>query len=111
MTKFLEKQLIAEYPDYFVEMYGEPEKTCMHHGIQCNDGWFNTIRNTCVMLKMAIESGAFKFTRIAKESETLQIDYDFDGPEEVKLKVSGIINAAKEGARSISEITGLAQLT
>lgn len=108
MTKFLEKQLIAEYPDYFVEMYGEPEKTCMHHGIQCNDGWFNTIRNMCVMIKMAIDSGSFKFTQIKEKLGMLRISSDFDGSEETKQKILEIINATEEKAKTISEITGLA---
>ena len=47
MKKELEAKLIERFPQYFVDMYGDPSKTCMACGCECGDGWFDLIFKLC----------------------------------------------------------------
>lgn len=55
MDKILEKYLIRKYPKIFVEMYGPANKTCMHSGIGCGNGWFHIIDLLCNKIQFLIE--------------------------------------------------------
>ena len=43
MTKDLEKRLSEEFPNLYKDIYGPMDKTCMHWGLECGDGWFDLI--------------------------------------------------------------------
>ena len=45
MNKILEKNLLKKYPKILKDMYGPMDKTCMHFGIECGDGWYYLIDN------------------------------------------------------------------
>lgn len=47
MKKELEAKLVERFPEYFVDMYGDPTKTCMAFGCECGDGWFDLIFKLC----------------------------------------------------------------
>jgi hypothetical protein len=56
MNNILEKYFIDTYPKIFVEMYGPVNKTCMHWGITCGDGWFHILDVLCHKIQNRIDS-------------------------------------------------------
>lgn len=58
MNKHLEKYFIETYPKIFSEMYGPVDKTCMHWGITCGDGWFNLLNALCYKIQSRIDKRA-----------------------------------------------------
>lgn len=55
MNKHLEKYFVETYPKIFSEMYGPANKTCMHWGITCGDGWFNLIDSLCGKIQARVD--------------------------------------------------------
>jgi hypothetical protein len=55
MNKLLEKHFIKKYPKIFRDMYGPMDKTCMHWGIETNDGWFFLIDWLCKSIQSYID--------------------------------------------------------
>lgn len=55
MNKLLEEYFIKTYPKIFRDMYGPVDKTCMHWGIQCDDGWFHILDILCSTIQNRIE--------------------------------------------------------
>jgi hypothetical protein len=51
MNKILEKNLLKKYPVILKNMYGPMDKTCMHFGIECGDGWYYLIDNLCASIQ------------------------------------------------------------
>ena len=43
MTKELEQKLLEKYPFILQDMYGPVDKTAMHWGITCGDGWYRIL--------------------------------------------------------------------
>lgn len=58
MNKHLEKYFVKTYPKIFLEMYGPVNKTCMHWGITCGDGWFNLLDSLCYKIQSRIDRRA-----------------------------------------------------
>lgn len=58
MNKHLEKYFVDTYPKIFSEMYGPVNKTCMHWGITCGDGWFNLLDSLCYKIQSRIDKRA-----------------------------------------------------
>lgn len=56
MNKHLEKYFVETYPKIFSEMYGPVDKTCMHWGIDCGDGWFNLLDSLCYKIQYRIDN-------------------------------------------------------
>jgi len=56
MEPQLEKYFVKTYPKIFRDMYGPPEKTCMHWGITCGAGWFFLLDNLCSKIQNHINS-------------------------------------------------------
>lgn len=65
MNSNLEKKLMEEFPYLYKDMYGPKDKTCMHYGITCGDGWFDIIYNLSSKLESMIISyiNSEKFTK------------------------------------------------
>ncbi len=51
MNKDLEKKLYEKYPLIFAEKDLPAEKSCMHWGIECGDGWYNLIDQLCAYIQ------------------------------------------------------------
>lgn len=82
MDKNLELKLKKDFPDFFIDLYGDPKVTCMAFGIQCGDGWYDLIRNCCLELKL--NKANIRFAQIKEKWGTLTIyvdvarDLDYD---------------------------------
>jgi hypothetical protein len=51
MNEKLQNDLIKTYPKIFKNVGGDETKTCMAHGIQCNDGWYDIIDSLCFKIQ------------------------------------------------------------
>ena len=47
MNKKLQNDLVKAYPNIFKNIGGDKTVTCMHWGIECNDGWYDLIYGLC----------------------------------------------------------------
>ena len=52
MNEKLQNDLIKTYPKIFKNVGGDETKTCMAHGIQCNDGWYDLLDSLCYRISM-----------------------------------------------------------
>ena len=52
MNEKLQDDLIKTYPKIFKNIGGDETKTCMAHGIQCNDGWYDLLDSLCYKISM-----------------------------------------------------------
>lgn len=76
MQKELESKLIAEFPSFFRDIYGDPRKTSMARGIECLDGWYDLIFETCTKIKNYCEDHPecdFYFAQIKEKFAVLTI--------------------------------------
>ena len=48
----LQKELATKYPKIFRNVGGDPMVTCMAHGIQCNDGWYDLLDSLCYRISI-----------------------------------------------------------
>jgi hypothetical protein len=51
MNEKLQNDLIKAYPKIFKNVGGDETKTCMAHGIQCNDGWYDLLDTLCYTMQ------------------------------------------------------------
>lgn len=48
MNKDKSKQLKADFPQIFTDLYDStPQESCMSWGIECGDGWYDLIHKLC----------------------------------------------------------------
>ena len=52
MNKKLQNDLVKAYPKIFKNIGGDETKTCMAHGIQCNDGWYDLLDSLCYRISI-----------------------------------------------------------
>ena len=52
MNEKLQNDLIKTYPKIFKNIGGDETKTCMAHGIQCNDGWYDLLDSLCYRISI-----------------------------------------------------------
>jgi hypothetical protein len=52
MNEKLQDDLVKTYPKIFKNVGGDETKTCMAHGIQCNDGWYDLLDSLCYRISM-----------------------------------------------------------
>ena len=43
MNKELELKLVEKYPRILFDYGGDMQKTCMHWGMECGDGWYDLL--------------------------------------------------------------------
>ena len=69
MKKELERNFQADFPRFFVDLNGDPKKTCMsavHGGIAIGDGWSDLLYDLCKDLAQVADPG-FKFSQIKEK--------------------------------------------
>lgn len=82
MDKALEAKLIERFPVFFVDMYGDPTKTCMHWGCTCGNGWYDLIYKTCEQIEALGPPEDFKFAQVKEKFGGLRI-YTESGNQDI----------------------------
>ena len=97
MNKILEKNLLKKYPKILKDMYGPMDKTCMHFGIECGDGWYYLIDNLLHSIQWRIVNQKVEQVtaeQIKEKFGTLRFYYEggddrIDGMVELAESMSG----------------------
>lgn len=55
MKKELALQLQEKYPKLFEDLYGDPKKTCMSRGIECDDGWYFLVKEVSRQIMLHVD--------------------------------------------------------
>lgn len=100
MSPELEARLRGRHPGYFRDLYGDPLETCLHRGLECEDGWFGIIERLCRMLEEVAPPG-FRFTQVKEKFGRLTI-YSAEGTEGTRRLIEG----AREESLGTCEICG-----
>jgi hypothetical protein len=84
MNKRLEKLLIDKYPTFFIDMYGDPRRTCMAWGCDHGDGWFTILEKACKKIAK-LDEGTFKFDQIKEKWGAIRVYYTGASAEMSKI--------------------------
>ena len=97
MKNELEDKLKEEFPQIFCDLRdSKPSESCMCFGIECNNGWYDLIRNLCLEIKKLEVPKEFKTTQVKEKfgglrfyvsSETDEINKLIDQAEMKSYKV------------------------
>jgi len=103
MKKELQQKFQEDFPQFFVDLNGDPTKTCMsaaHGGIAIGEGWHDLLRTLCEDLSK-VAGPDFKFEQIKEKFGTLRIYSSGSNEETNKL-----IDAAEAASQDICENCG-----
>jgi hypothetical protein len=77
MTKELELKLVEKYPQILRDYGGDKTKTCMHWGMECDDGWYNLLDELLEKLKFISEHSGVQVVadQIKEKFGTLRFYY------------------------------------
>ena len=81
MNEKLQNDLIKAYPKIFKNVGGDETKTCMAHGIQCNDGWYDLLDTLCHTMQRHCDA---ENTRYITETDKYEFVVEGD-PEYVQV--------------------------
>ena len=77
----LQNDLVKAYPKIFKNVGGDETKTCMAHGIQCNDGWYDLLDTLCHTMQRWCDA---ENTRYITETDKYEFVVEGD-PEYVQV--------------------------
>lgn len=101
MDAELEKKLQQDYPEFFIDLYGDMTKTCMAWGIETGNGWYQLIDDLCKQIKQTNPPKEFKFSQIKEKFGTLRIYCDGATQE-----IYDLIDKADRASEKICETCG-----
>jgi hypothetical protein len=90
MSPELDKKLCEKYPKIFVNRYKSMMESCMHWGIECDDGWYDIIDSMCEAMTHTYSTGLW----LDKASDNMEDYLDVKPPQviadQVKEKFSSL---------------------
>jgi len=107
MNAKLEHQLKNKYPDLFVDIYGDPQQTCMAWGLECDDGWYTIIDVLCKQIQhhqqwnMAKDIQPVVLEQVKEKFGTLRFYYR--GGDDT---ISGLVQMAEAMSAKTCELCG-----
>ena len=112
MNSELEKKLIEIAPIFLCEMYGDPHETCMAFGCDCDDGWFEIVKEAVIKLENINKSlnglGKVVASQIKEKFGQLVIYINIIGnvSDELKNQIESILDSAEEKSWKTCEHCG-----
>lgn len=109
MDKELEQKLLEKYPDILKDMYGPADKTAMHWGITCGNGWYKLLDSLLYSITAHEKSNKFSGQVItpvvaAQIKEKFgQLRFYYDGGDNF---IDGMVTFAEEMSLKICEECG-----
>ena len=76
----LQKELATKYPKIFRNVGGDPMVTCMAHGIQCNDGWYDLLDSLCYRISIHCTAQNTRYiveTQPSKRADVVEGDPEY----------------------------------
>lgn len=113
MNKENTAKLVKSYPKIFENVGGDRRYTCMAHGIECNDGWYDLINDLCRNLQEVMEMYGFPIVadQVKEKYGVLEFYYHIENreeaPKEMKELVQTLVSTAKELSATTCEKCGL----
>jgi len=101
MTRDKEEILIKKYPKLFVDTNKPPTQSAMCFGMECGDGWYDLIDETCLKIQKVLKGRELRFTQVKEKFGGLRI-YTYPYIE----KVEEIIWKAEEESLRTCENCG-----
>jgi hypothetical protein len=111
MTKELELKLVEKYPKILKEYGGDKKKTCMHWGMECNDGWYELLDETMHKIQYMCDITHVQLIaeQIKEKFGTLRFYYRVETYTDTINRIfSAIIQDAEKQSAHICENTGKA---
>lgn len=114
MNKELELKLVEKYPTILKDYGGDKQKTCMHFGMECGDGWYDLLDDLLSKLDyLSKNSGVQVITDQIKEKfGTLRFYYSTVVKTDLNLDiivskiVDDVVSVAERQSAYICEKTG-----
>jgi hypothetical protein len=116
VNRELEENLKREHPIIMKDMWGDPKKTCMAWGIECDDGWYDLLKSLLEKLEYFCVTASSKGSPVNVVAEqvkekfgTLSFYYRVDtGSSDLnKSIISDIVAASERKSASTCEVSGL----
>lgn len=110
MDKKLEAKLVKEFPLLYSDYGGAINKTCMHWGFECDDGWYDLIHGLSVKLEAMITIGERDHKPDGYHPRAAQIKEKYGElcfyMTSASDKMYDAINAAEDASYAICEVCG-----
>lgn len=114
MKKELELKLVEKYPTILKDYGGDKKETCMHWGIECDDGWYDLLDNLLEKLNFISEHSGVQVIadQIKEKFGTLRFYYstivktDLNISDCVNDIISDLVYCAEHKSKYTCEITG-----
>jgi hypothetical protein len=108
MNKELDEKLCKEFPKIFKNRNKSMRESCMAFGFEIGDGWYNIIRNSCLLIQHHIDgarknrANALRFNRAMirythKQDDAGLIHYFTVGKHPDEWAMKQVAEAKKEG--------------
>lgn len=95
MRKELEQQFATRWPEWFVDLYGDPLQTCMSRGFQHRDGWFDLVWRLCEQIEKVPNKGkSFKVAQVKEKFGGLR--FYFEGGNDASDAIRACTAAAAQ---------------
>ena len=88
MNEKLQSDLVKAYPNIFKNIGGDKTVTCMHWGIECNDGWYDLIYCLCHSIQRHCQIQTTRYIHATDKYEFL-VEGDPEYVQVVAAQVEG----------------------
>lgn len=114
MKKSLEEDLKKNHPEILKEIWGDPKKTCMAWGMECDDGWYSLLDSAMSKLDFAVKSfttagspTTVVASQVKEKFGTLSFYCEVDSVSDIaKSIIRDIVRMSEIASSSTCEITG-----
>jgi hypothetical protein len=114
MTKELELKLVEKYPKILRDYGGDMKQTCMHWGIECDDGWydlldkcFEKLQYFCDLCSKDEKNVQVVANQIKEKYGTLRFYYSVEDADEIENDIiSDIVFETEKKSEHTCEVTG-----
>jgi hypothetical protein len=108
MKEELEIQLVSKYPDILRDYKGDKMVTCMHWGMECQEGWYDLLDDLMSKLDFLSKTSGVQVVadQIKEKFGTLRFYYStIVNGEKINEVIFGIIGNTVDAAEKMSENT------
>lgn len=111
MNKDLELKLVEKYPKILQDYGGDMQKTCMHWGMECGDGWYDLLDELLAKLDYLSNISGVQVIadQIKEKFGTLRFYYHEVGTANSPLIyniISNVVSIAEKRSEYVCEKTG-----
>jgi hypothetical protein len=114
MNKELELELVKKYPNILRDYGGDMMKTCMHWGMECDDGWYDLLNSLLKKLDYLSNHSGVQVVadQIKEKFGTLRFYYSTIAKSDLNLDpvvdeiISDVVSSAERRSAYVCEKSG-----